>query len=163
MKGRNQCGGSRPFPLFWLGETRAAGFARGPSSEELRAVRSRRGPELLPPQVCDDAAARRALKETELQQERLVHVLDRVLLLAERDGQRREAHRPAAQLEEDRGEKLPGDSLETAVVPLEQLERLPCHLVRDHAVVLHLGHVSHPPEDAVRDPRRTARTPCDLV
>src|SRR4051812_48384497 len=133
MKGRNQCGGSRPFPLFWLGENRAAGFAPGPSSEELRAVRSRRGPELLPPQVCDDAAARRALKETELQQERLVHVLDRVLLLAERDGQRREAHRPAAELEEDRGGELAGDSLATAGVHPEPPERPPRPLFRDHA------------------------------
>src|SRR3954464_14851874 len=101
MKGRNQCGGSRPFPLFWLGETRAAGFARGPSSEELRAVRSRRGPELLPPQVGDDAAARRALKETELQQERLVHVLDRVLLLPPGGRPRRGAPPPPPPTEKE--------------------------------------------------------------
>src|SRR4051812_3115592 len=94
MKGRNQCGGSRPFPFFWLGETRAAGFARWTRSEELRAVRSRRGAELLPAEVGDDAAARRALKETELQQERLVHVLDRVLLPPPCGGPRREPHPP---------------------------------------------------------------------
>src|SRR5262245_11985222 len=40
--------------------------------------------DVLPPQLGDDPAARRALEEAELEQVRLVDVLDRVLLLAER-------------------------------------------------------------------------------
>ena len=79
---------------------------------------------MLAAEVGDDAAARRALDEAELQQVRLVHVLDRVRLLAERDRQRRETDRAAAELQQDRGEQLTVDPLEPDPVDLEQLERL---------------------------------------
>src|SRR4051794_39455104 len=58
-------------PLFLVGRDPGGGFRPRTRSEALRAVHSRRGAELLPAEVGDDAAARRALKETELQQERL--------------------------------------------------------------------------------------------
>ena len=66
----------------------------------------------------DDAAARRALEQAQLEQERLVDVLDRVGLLADRHGQRREADRPARE--------PPGDRLRIAAVdPLEADARRP--------------------------------------
>ena len=79
---------------------------------------------MLPPEVGDHAAARRALEEAELEQVRLVDVLDRVRLLAERDGERRQADRAAAELQGDRLEQLAVDPLEPLLVDLEQLERL---------------------------------------
>ena len=80
--------------------------------------------DVLPPELGDDAAPRRALQEAELEKVRLVHVLDRVRLLAERDGERRETHGPAAELEEHRLEKIAVGSLQAELVHLEELERL---------------------------------------
>src|SRR6266540_6207691 len=103
-KGRDLCGG---FPaLFSLG-----------GLEELRVPC--RGAQLLPAKLGHHAAARRALEEAQLQEVRLVDVLDRVLLLAERNRQGREADRPAAELPEDRAEQLAVDSLEPVAVHLE--------------------------------------------
>ena len=56
---------------------------------------------MAPAEVGDDATPRRPLQETELEQERLVNVLDRLLLLAEGDRERRQADRPAAELRDD--------------------------------------------------------------
>src|SRR5438309_1551475 len=56
--------------------------------EEFGAV-GRRGAEVLAPELGDHPSARRPLQKAELQQVRLVHVLDRVLFLAERDCKRR--------------------------------------------------------------------------
>ena len=50
---------------------------------------------MLATELRHDPAARRPLEEAELEQVRLVDVLDRVRFLAQRDGQRREADRPA--------------------------------------------------------------------
>ena len=63
-------------------------------------------------EIGDHAAARCALEEAELEQVGLVDVLDRLRLLAERDGERREPDRSAAELDRDRAEEL-------AVGPLE--------------------------------------------
>ena len=118
---------------------------------------------MLAAELGDDPPARRALEEAELEQVRLVDVLDRVGLLAERDGERREADRAAAELLGDRRQQLAVDALEPAAVDLEQLERLAGDVVRDLAGVAHLGDVAHAPQDPVRDPRRAARAARDLV
>ena len=110
-----------------------------------------------------DPPARGALQEAELQQVRLVDVLDRVGLLAERDGERREADGPAAELERDRLQQLAVGALEAVVVDLEQLEGLLRDVARDHAGVTHLGDVADAPQDPVGDPRRPPRAACDLV
>ena len=67
----------------------------------------------------DDAAARRALDEAELEQIGLVHVLDRLLLFAERDRQRGETDRAAAELLDDAAQ-------ERAILKLTDLAR--CYL-----------------------------------
>ena len=79
---------------------------------------------MLSAELGDDAAARRALQEPELEEVRLVDVLDRVGLLAERDRERREADRAAPELGGDRVEQLPVDALEALLVDLQELERL---------------------------------------
>ena len=72
----------------------------------------------------DDASARRALQESELEQVRLVDVLDRLRLLAERDRERREADRAAAELLDDARRSVAVEPLEPRLVDLEQRERL---------------------------------------
>ena len=105
----------------------------------------------------DHAAARRALEEAELEQVRLVDVLDRVGLLAERDGERRQADRAALELERDRAQELAVGALEPLAVDLHQRQRLARDLVRDRALVAHLGDVADTTQDAVGDSRCSAR------
>ena len=104
----------------------------------------------------DRAAARRALDEAELQEVRLVHVLDRVGLLAERRGERRQADGAAVELLPDRAQELTVGPLEPGLVDLEQLERLGGDRGRDRSLVADLGDVADAPEDAVGDTRRPA-------
>ena len=75
---------------------------------------------MLAAELGHDPAARRALEEAELEQVRLVDVLDRLGLLAERDRERREADRPAAELLDDRAQQLAVEALEPRLVDLEQ-------------------------------------------
>src|SRR5207248_2225037 len=131
-------------------------------SEELRLA-GRRGADVRSAELRDRAAARRALDEAELQQVRLVDVLDRLLLLAERGGQRRQPDGPAVELARDRLQELPRLAVEALLVDLVQEERLTRDLGRDRAFVADLGDVAHAPEDAVRDPRRPARAARDLL
>src|SRR3989441_2098810 len=108
------------------------------------------------------APPRGALDEPELEQVGLVDVLDRVRLLTERDGERREPDRPSLELVHDRGEQLAVDPLEALRVDLEQIEGLGGDLGSDRTLVAHLGHVADAAQDAVRDPRRAARPAGDL-
>src|SRR5438067_5467431 len=85
--------------------------------------------EMRAAELRDRAAARRALDEAELQEIRLVHVLDRVGLLAERDGERRQADRAAVELDDDRAQELARLAVEPEGVHLEERERLACNLV----------------------------------
>ena len=81
-------------------------------------------PGALSAQFRDDSPPRRPLDEPELEQVRLVDVLDRVGLLAERDGQRREADRPAAELVRDRPQEVAIDPLEARLVAVEGLDAI---------------------------------------
>src|SRR5581483_10190349 len=105
--------------------------------EERRPLADRT--DVLAPEQRDDAAARRALQEAELEQVRLVDVLDRLRLLAERDGEVRESDRPAVEPFDDRPQELAVEALEARFVDLEEGERLVGDLGRDRARVPHLG------------------------
>ena len=70
------------------------------------------------------ATARRALEEAALEQVGLVDVLDGVLLLADGDGERREADGPAAEQLADRAQQLAVEPVEALVVDLQQVERV---------------------------------------
>ena len=69
------------------------------------------------------APARRALDQSALEQVGLVDVLDRVLLLPDRDRERRQADRAAAEALADRAQDLAVEAVEALVVDLEQVER----------------------------------------
>ena len=77
-----------------------------------------------PAELRHDPSARGALDEAELQEIRLVDVLDRVRLLAERHGERGQADRAAVEALDDRAQELAVGPLEPVGVDLEQLERL---------------------------------------
>src|SRR5918999_1767818 len=93
------------------------------SEEAVRAAAARRA-DVDAAELRDHAAARRALQEAELEQVRLVDVLDRVGLLPERDRERREPDGAAAELVRDGRQKLPVGPLEPDAVDLVELERL---------------------------------------
>src|SRR5919201_3846788 len=114
-------------------------------------------------EVGNHTPARCALDEAELEEVRLVDVLDRFLLLAERDRERREADRAAAELDRDRVEQLAVGALEADRVHLVQLERLEWDLERDRSLVPDLGDVADPAQDPVRHPRRATGAGGDLV
>ena len=71
---------------------------------------------MLPAEVRDDAAARRSVQEAELEQVRLVDVLDRLRLLAERDRERRQADGTAAELVDEGAQQLTIESLQPGLV-----------------------------------------------
>ena len=85
---------------------------RGQLEPEVRVGGRRRG-----------APARRALEHAQLEQVGLVDVLDRVLLLADGDRERREPDRAAGELHADRAQDLAVEAVEPELVDLEQLER----------------------------------------
>ena len=71
-----------------------------------------------------DAAARRALEQAALEQERLVHVFDGLGRFADRDRERAEPDRPAGERAAQRGEDRPVDLVEAELVDLEQRQRV---------------------------------------
>src|SRR2546423_460184 len=75
-----------------------------------------------------------ALEKPLLQEVRLVDVFHRLGLLADGDGQGRQAHRGPAEGPAEGGEDAPVDLVETPVVDLEQPERVPGHVAGDDAV-----------------------------
>ena len=109
-----------------------------------------------------DPAARGALQEALLDQERLQHVLDRVALLADRRGEVVDADRAAGELVEHRAQQLAVHHVEARRVDVEHRERVVGDVARDLAVGAHLGEVAHAPQQPVDDPRRAARAARDL-
>src|SRR5512145_391318 len=69
-----------------------------------------------------DAAARCAIEESGLNQERLVNVLNRVFFLMDRCGQAVEADRTAAEFFDDRAQQPAIELVEPAIVHFEELE-----------------------------------------
>jgi hypothetical protein len=108
------------------------------------------------------AAARGALEEAFLDQERLVDVLEGRRLLAHHHRQRAEPHRATLVLGDERFEQAAVHLVQAALVDLEEPERLARHRQGDAAVGLDERHVAHPAQQAVGDPRRAARPAGDL-
>src|SRR5688572_15754357 len=108
---------------------------------------------MVPTQRRDHPTTRRPLEEAELEEVRLVHVLDRVGLLPERHGERGQPNRTAAELPENRVQQIAIRALEPDLVDLEKRERLPGDIERDGAGVPHLRDVPDTAEDPVRDAR----------
>ena len=140
-KARDRARCSRADELVAAGRRRMPGSQTSVTAHENRPVVALGGrPEVRAPELGDDPPARRALEEAELEQVRLVDVLDRVGLLAERDRERREADRARRRsLLDDRAQQLAVGPLEPALVDLEQLERLARDVGGDRAGVPHLA------------------------
>src|SRR4051812_35419548 len=106
--------------------------------------------------VCDPRGhptAWRALEETFLKQVRLIDVLDGVLLLAERHRQGVDPDRAPVELLDDREQEPPIHQVQSALVDLEQAQRLAGDVAIDPALAPDLGEIPDPLEQAVDDPR----------
>ena len=97
---------------------------------------------------------RRAVEVALQNQVRLVHFLERVRLLADRHGQRRQTNRPAAEFDDDRLEDALVHFVEAIRVDLEHSQRLVGGAAVDAAIALHLRVVAHAAQEVVRDARR---------
>src|SRR5688572_20880030 len=108
------------------------------------------------------AAARRSIEESDLNEIRLDHLLDRVFVFVDRRRDGPEPDRSAAELLDDRQQELRVGLVETERVDLESIEGLVGDLRSHPAVVEHLGNVAYAPQKTIRDPWRTARAARDL-
>ena len=104
-----------------------------------------------------DAAARRAGEQAGADQERLGDLLDGLALLADRDGEGRDADRSPAEAAAQHVEHGPVEAVEAGLVDLEQLERGLRHRQGQHAVGADLGVVADPAQQPVGDAGRAAR------
>ena len=107
-------------------------------------------------------ALRGAEQQALLDEERLVHVLDGVLWLADADGQGLEAHRPTVEPPAHDREDLPGGLVQAQRVHTEEGQAVACHRSVHHAAALHLGEVPDLPEQAVADAGRAPGPSGDL-
>ena len=117
---------------------------------------------MLPGGGGGDPAARRPGQEALPDQERLGDLLDGLALLTDRDRQRGEADRAAAEPPAQRVEHGPVEPVEAELVDLVELERGVRDLEGDDAVGADLGVVADPAQQPVGDPRRAARPGRDL-
>src|SRR5262245_31999315 len=108
------------------------------ASQQLLLARKRtaarstaRDAEVLVRALRRHAAARRAVEVALLDQERLVDVLDRAAVLADRRGERVEPDRSAAVLLDERAEQRPVHAVEARFVDLEARQREARELARD--------------------------------
>src|SRR2546425_4334069 len=168
---------NREAPLIRLpGSPRSADLARpiGADARLPQARHVRIGPawrrdlvaecrEMLPGGLGGDATLRRPVEEREAEEERLVHVLDRLHLLREHGRERLHADRAGSELLDDRGEELPIRRVEALVVDLHHPHRLVDDLAIDAATAVDLGMVADPLEQAIDDARRAPATAGDLA
>ena len=131
-----------------VGGIEQAGRAGGP----VRGGWRRREAEVRPGRRRGHAAAGRAHQQALLDEERLVDVLDRLGLLADADGERRQPDRAAAELAAQGGRGWPGRPCRgrarrprTAASPSRAVSQV------DRAVAPHLGEVAHPAQQPVGD------------
>ena len=104
------------------------------------------------------AAARRARQKPDLQQIRLIDVLQRDGLLTDGRSQRLKAHWAAAVIFHDGGKHAAVNRVEAQMVNLKLTERVVGSLGRNHTVVADLCKIAYTAQQAVCDTRRSART-----
>ena len=128
------------------------------------APRRRRRADVGAAELRDRAAARRALDEAELEQVRLVDVLDRVRLLAERR-RRASTARPGRRRTSRRSSRAARGRSARDRPRRPRAARAPRRAtgVVIEPCVPHLGDVADAAQDPVRDPRRAARAAGDLL
>ena len=109
-----------------------------------------------------DAAARRAHEKAQLQQIRLVHILDCAGVLAGDGRQRVQPHRAAAELPDHCLQHGAVGAVEAEHIDLLHIQRLARDVRIDPAAALHLRVVAHALDQPVGDAGRAARTGGDL-
>ena len=102
------------------------------------------------------------LQESVLHEERLVHLLDRIRILAHggRDGP--DADRAALELLDDGAQDPCVHVIEPELVDVEHLQGALGDRGGDHPVDSDLREVAHAPQQTIGDPRRAARAAGDL-
>src|SRR6185312_13508857 len=130
-------------------DRRLAGWGR----EAEAAIGERRGA----------AAAGRALEEALLDEVRLVHVLQRTRVLADRHGDGAEPHRPAPELLDYGGEDAGVHVVEAELVHVEPRERGAGDRLADPAVAFHLCVIAHPAQQPVGHARGAPAPAGDLA
>src|SRR5215207_2003373 len=88
-------------------------------------------------------APRSPLDQALLEEIRLVHVLDRVLLLVDGRRERREPDRAARELARDRVENRAVVAVEACAIDLQQAQRLPRDVAGDYTLATDLGEVTN--------------------
>ena len=145
------CSTSRRAPVSRTGRagTRSAGRARAAGEADVR-----------PGRRCGHPATRRAHEQALLDEERLVHVLDRLGLLTDADGERRQPDRAAAELLAQGASRMarstlsrPSSSTPNSARPSRAMSAV------DLAVGAHLGEVAHPAQQPVGDAGRAPAAP----
>src|SRR3954451_23481779 len=124
-----------------FGQMNRCAMAARKCSSRTEAVlneRGRRKTEVRPRRRSRHAPARRAFEEAALQQVGLVDVLNRVGLLPDRHGERREADGTAAELLADRREDLAVEAVEAELVDVEHGQRRVGRARGDNPAVAHL-------------------------
>src|SRR5260221_1304112 len=104
------------------------------------------------------AAPCRAHQKPLLNQKRLDYVLDGAAFLAHRGRQAIDAHGSAFEFLDHREQQFPVQHVEALRIDLQHVERRQCDLTADDSAGLDLGKIAHPPQQAVGDARRSART-----
>src|SRR4029453_8910221 len=107
-------------------------------------------------------AARRALEETDLDEIRLVDLLERLTVLTHGRGKRREPHRTATELLQDRREDATIDLIEAVPIHLETLQGVGGCGLPYPVCAGDLREVPPATQQAIDDARRAAGAPGDL-
>src|SRR5579871_6688237 len=107
----------------------------------------------------EQAAARRALYQPLLDQERLDDLLDRVARLRQRRRDGLDPDRAAAVVGRDEVEIAPVHRVESGGVDLECEQRAVGELAIDRGRLLDMGEVAHAAQEPPGDARRAARAP----
>src|SRR5262245_60931505 len=139
------------------------------ASQQLLLARKRTAPrrtglhaEVLVRALRRHAAARRAVEVALLDQERLVDVLDRAAILADRGGERVQPDGSPAVFLDERTQERAVHAVEAGLVDLETREREAGELARHRRLAADLGEVAHAAQQAVGDARRAPRAGRDL-
>ena len=102
------------------------------------------------------SATRCAFEEALLDEERLIHLLQRAGVLADGRGDGSEAHGAALELVDDGGENFVVNLVQSVAVDVERLEGIAGNLHVDASVALDLCEVAHAAQQGVGDTRCAA-------
>ena len=106
--------------------------------------------------ACDAAAAGRARQKALLQQIRLIDILERYGLLADRRRERLETDRSAVVKLDDAAQHPPISRIEPQLVHFEAQQRGIGDFFRDDTISAHLRIIAHALEQTIGDTRRAA-------